>query len=129
MEKLRIATPTNNPGGLGASRSEHFGHCDIFTLVDLVDNQVAGVETINNAEHGAGGCLIPVEMLQQQGVKALLAGGMGKRPLQACKQAGIEVYFAAPSLYPDVQKVIDAWLAGQLTAIDDEQLCQGNCHH
>ena len=129
MKKMRIAVPSNNPGGLEAQRSEHFGHCDIFTLVDLVDNQVAGVETLANAEHDAGGCLVPVELLHRQGVEALVAGGMGKRPLLAFKQVGIDVYFAPQALYPNVQTAIDGLLAGRMTAMGDEQLCQGNCHH
>ena len=32
---MRIAIPTNNPGGLEASRSDHFGHCEVFTIVSL----------------------------------------------------------------------------------------------
>lgn len=33
--KMRIAIPTNSPGGLDADRSDHFGHCDIFAMVDI----------------------------------------------------------------------------------------------
>lgn len=55
---MRIAIPTNNPGGMEAARSDHFGHCDVFTLVDVdAENNVTGVELMPVPEHSAGGCM------------------------------------------------------------------------
>jgi predicted Fe-Mo cluster-binding NifX family protein len=64
IESLRLAVPSNNPGGLEAGRSDHFGHCDLFTLVDIRDNKIVEVETVSNQEHGAGGCMVPVQFLK-----------------------------------------------------------------
>ena len=41
MQRMRIAVPTDAPGGLDGKRSDHFGHCDVFTLVDIVDEKIA----------------------------------------------------------------------------------------
>lgn len=54
MKNVKIAVPTNNPGGMAATRSDHFGHCDLFTVIDLQDGKIAGVDTFANVEHGAG---------------------------------------------------------------------------
>ena len=32
---MRVAVPTNNPGGLQGVRSDHFGHCDLFAFLDV----------------------------------------------------------------------------------------------
>ena len=56
---MRIAIPTNNPGGMEATRSEHFGHCDVFTLVEVdAENNISSVETLPVPEHGTGGCTV-----------------------------------------------------------------------
>ena len=34
---IKLAVPTMGAAGLNAERSGHFGHCDCFTVVDIVD--------------------------------------------------------------------------------------------
>lgn len=34
-ENNEIAIPTNAPGGLKGQRSSHFGHCDVFIVIDM----------------------------------------------------------------------------------------------
>ena len=34
---MKIAIPTNAPGGIEGARSGHFGHCDVFTVVEVSD--------------------------------------------------------------------------------------------
>jgi len=129
---MRVAIPTNNPGGLGANRSDHFGHCDIFTIVDLDENKaVKSVETLANGEHAAGGCMVPVQILSNAGVAAIVVGGMGARPMRGFADAGINVYFAGHTAMKTVQEVLDGFLANQLPIMHADQVCQGsgNCHH
>ena len=47
-----------------------------------------------NEPHAKGGCLDPVTTLADRGVDALVAGGLGARPLAAFQEAGITVYRA-----------------------------------
>ncbi|GAB4333096.1 MAG: NifB/NifX family molybdenum-iron cluster-binding protein [Desulfobulbaceae bacterium] len=131
MKSLRLAIPSNNPGGLDAERSEHFGHCDIFTVVQLDEGQVADVETISNIDHGAGGCMMPVRHLKEKAVDAIVVGGIGKRPLQGFNEVGIDVYFAHRQEYGDVRTVIDAFLQDSLPLMRSDQACTGggDCHH
>lgn len=131
MKSLKIAVPTNNPGGIGATRSEHFGHCDVFTIIDLEDGKVSAVGTLANVEHGAGGCMVPVQLLKNSDVDALVVGGMGMRPLLGFNQVGIEVYFAHHQEYLDVESVISGFLQDKLVIMQPQQTCQGggDCHH
>ncbi len=119
----RVAVPSMHPGGLGAIRSGHFGHCDLFTLVDLEDGRIKEVSVISNPPHRQGGCQAPVDLLSKSGADALIVGGIGMRPLMGFRQSGIEVFFG-----PDgdtVGSVIDLLLEGQLRTIADNQVCGG----
>lgn len=126
---MKVAVPTNNPGGLAATRSGHFGHCDLFTLVDIEDGKVANVETLSNVEHAEGGCLVPVNLLRDQNVDALVVGGMGYRPLMGFKDVGIDIYYAAPETFVDAQSVLTAFIAGQLSVMEPQQACGGGQQH
>ena len=130
MDKKRIAVPSNNPGGLEGGRSEHFGHCDLFTLVDLENGNIVGVETVASVAHGAGGCMEPVGMLKNHGVQAILVAGMGARPLQGFAQVGIDVYFAARHAFETVAEVVSGMLENELILMEPTQACQGHgdCH-
>jgi predicted Fe-Mo cluster-binding NifX family protein len=131
MRSLKIAVPTNSPGGLAASRSDHFGHCELFTLIDVESGRVAGVDTLANVEHGAGGCMAPVKLLKERNVDALVVGGMGMRPLQGFSEVGIAVYFASREQYLDVQAVVEGFLENRLARMQPQQACKGGgeCHH
>ncbi|MBI5558214.1 MAG: NifB/NifX family molybdenum-iron cluster-binding protein [Deltaproteobacteria bacterium] len=131
MKTLKLAVPTNNPGGMEADRSDHFGHCELFTLVDLQDGKINGVETFGNVEHGAGGCMEPVQLLKERNVDALVVGGMGMRPLLGFKEVGIDVYFASREEYANVREIVSGFLENRLTMMDPGQACKGggDCHH
>lgn len=130
MGTKRIAVPSNNPGGLEGGRSEHFGHCDLFTLVDVENGKVIGVKTVASVAHGAGGCMEPVGMLKEHGVHAIVVAGMGARPLQGFAQVGIEVYFAARHAFETVAEAVSGMVENKLILMDPGQACQGhgNCH-
>lgn len=129
---MRVAVPSNNPGGLEAERSEHFGHCDVFTLVEFAeDSSVSKVETITNGDHQAGGCMVPVNVLQAAGAQSIIVGGIGARPMRGFIDAGIQVYFADRGSLQTVGDVINGYAAGKLPLMHADQVCKGsgNCHH
>ena len=131
IESLVLAVPSNNPGGLEAGRSDHFGHCDLFTLVNIENGAIEKVETVSNQEHDAGGCMVPVNFLRDQGVKAIVVGGIGARPLQGFSEVGIDVYYADRNGVQNVQAVIEGMIAGKFPLIRSDQACNGhaaNCH-
>ena len=129
---MRIAIPSNIPGGLESERSDHFGHCDIFTIVDLNEkNEINNVSTVANGDHAAGGCLVPVNILQEGGAEVIIVGGMGARPMQGFAEAGIAVYFADRNSMKTVADVVAKFAEGQLPKMHVDQVCKGsgNCHH
>lgn len=119
-----IAVPSEAPGGFEALLSQHFGHCDVFTLVSVEDGEVAGLTLVPAPDHAQGGCLAPVALLAARGVTALVAGGMGPRPLQGFLDAGIQPYYAADC--DDVGEVVAAFLAGRLPMFALERSCGGH---
>lgn len=127
MKNGRIAVPSMKDGGLDGLRAGHFGHCDVFTLVDVKDGQIVEVKTVNNMEHVQGGCMVPVNLLASHKVNALIVGGIGMRPLMGFKQVGIDVYHDSERL--DIRPVVDDLIAGKLNQIKDDQVCGGGGGH
>jgi predicted Fe-Mo cluster-binding NifX family protein len=123
MKNGRIAIPSVNNGGLDGQRSGHFGHCDVFTIVDVEDGEIKEVSTIPNQEHVQGGCMVPVNFLAGHNVNALIVGGIGMRPLMGFRQVGIDVYHDA--VRPEIRPVVEDLIAGRLPIISDDQVCGG----
>jgi predicted Fe-Mo cluster-binding NifX family protein len=127
MKNGRIAIPSIDAGGLDGRRSGHFGHCDTFTLIDVKDGAIAHVSTIANQSHVQGGCMVPVNLLADNQVNALVVGGIGMRPLMGFRQAGIEVYH--DDQRPDIRPVVEDLIGGKLAMISDDQVCGGGGAH
>jgi predicted Fe-Mo cluster-binding NifX family protein len=125
--KTVVAIPTSHPGGLEASLGAHFGHCDLYTLVTLVDGSIQDVTVIPNVPHQQGGCMAPVNYLADQGARALIAGGMGLRPLMGFNQVGIQVFFGGS--YPSVGAAVEAFARGQLPEFSQQHTCGGGQGH
>lgn len=120
---MKIAIPTMGAGGLECERSGHFGHCDCFTVVTVEDGAITVTEVIDNPPHEEGGCMRPVSLLAEHGVDAIVAAGMGMRPLMGFAQAGITVYFESET--PNVGEVANMAAAGTLSVMGEEHAC----HH
>ena len=123
MREGRIAIPSMEAGGLDGQRSGHFGHCDVFTLVDVEEGKISKVTTIQNQSHVQGGCMVPVNLLSENKVNALIVGGIGMRPLMGFRQAQIDVYYDASR--PEIRPVVEDLIAGKLPVISDDQVCGG----
>jgi predicted Fe-Mo cluster-binding NifX family protein len=123
MNEIKIAIPSVLPGGLEAPVDEHFGHCEIYTIVEIRDGHVAAVSTLPNVPHENAGCMAPVKYLAGNGINVLIAGGMGMRPLVAFEQIGIEVYYGAGA--PSVHAAVQALIAGSLPSFAPVDTCAG----
>jgi predicted Fe-Mo cluster-binding NifX family protein len=103
---MKIAIP------LTAGRlSAHFGHCEQFALIeaDPASKQILNQTLLTPPPHEPG--LLP-RWLHQQGVNAIIAGGMGRRALDLFAQNGIAVHAGAAGDTPD--NVAKAFLNGAL---------------
>lgn len=123
MAMVRVAIPSEGNGGLDGKRAGHFGHCDVFTCVDVEDGQIKQVSILANKEHVQGGCMVPVNLLAEAGVNALVVGGIGMRPLMGFKQVGIEVYHDGERA--DIRPVVEDFVSGKLPKISDNEVCGG----
>jgi predicted Fe-Mo cluster-binding NifX family protein len=118
---LRIAIPSEAPGGLAAQRSGHFGRCECFTMVDVVDGKIDEVAVLTNAPHVEGGCMSPVLALAENNVNAIVVDGIGGRPLMGFNQVGIAVHAGVGA---DVQTTVQAFIEGGLPVVGFDNACQ-----
>jgi len=120
---MKIAFPSAAPGGLNVALSSHFGHCEVFTLVDVEGDEVKQVNSLPNAPHEQGACMAPVMTLKNAGADVLVSGGMGQRPLLGFQQVGIEVYFSENAA--TVDEALQLILAGKARKFGPAQVCGG----
>ncbi|WP_419175708.1 NifB/NifX family molybdenum-iron cluster-binding protein [Desulfosediminicola sp.] len=123
MSRVRIAIPSEGEGGLDGVRAGHFGHCDVFTFVDLVNGEIDSVSTVENVSHVQGGCMVPVNLLASHNVDVLIVGGIGMRPLMGFRQVGIDVYHEGETR--EIRPVVNNMIAGNIPMIQENQVCGG----
>lgn len=108
---MRIAIPLT-----GGKLTAHFGHCEKFAVVD-VDGESKTIvyqTMLDPPRHEPG--VLPV-WLAEQGVKVVIAGGMGQRAQGLFAQQDIEVVVGAPAEAP--QRLVTDYLAGTLAVGDN----------
>lgn len=123
-QTLRIAVPTEGAGGLTAPRSAHFGHAASFTVVDVVEGQIAGSSVLVNPPHEHGGCGQTVRLLADNGVSVAIVVGMGGGPLSMMQSAGMLPMFDDVS--PTPAEAVMAYLAGTLAPFGGKHTCSGH---
>lgn len=132
MNKITIAIPAATTEGLAGLRSDHFGHCPVFTLIEVENKMVTRVTSVVNVAHEAGGCMKPVGILADRKVDALVVAGIGRGPFQRLMEHGIAVYYADSGQFPDIRSAVEGFIADRLPMFSTGQLCTtggGDCHH
>lgn len=99
--------------------NQHFGHCDqlaVFTI-DSTTRRFKGPEYLVPPPHEPG--LLP-RWLDEQGIRLVIAGGMGQRAMELFQERGITVVCGAPCLAPEVllQRYLDGSLETGANACD-----------
>ena len=89
----------------------HFGHCEAFALLDVEQGAttVSCRQDLVPPAHEPG--VLP-RWLRDQGVKKVIAGGMGSRAQSLFKEAGIDVVTGAPAAPPEF--LVASYLDGTL---------------
>ena len=95
----------------------------MFTFVDVENGEIKEVTTLSNLEHAQGGCMVPVNLLADNRVNALVVGGIGMRPLMGFRQVGIDVFH--DDQRTDIEPVVMDLIAGKLAEITNDQVCGG----
>ena len=116
---------------------QHFGRTETFRLYTIENGKVTDKRDVSAAETGGHAALAP--FLQEQGVEALIAGGIGGGARAALASCGIALY---PGVSGNADKAAEALASGTLV-YDKNATCHhhegehecnhhehgGNCHH
>jgi predicted Fe-Mo cluster-binding NifX family protein len=114
---LRIAVPSDEPGGLDAARSGRFRSSPCFTIVDISDDVVVGVRVARPGKrHGDHG-LTTILLLGENLVDVVIVAGIGRKPLLQCVQAGMRVFNGEDR--PTVRSVVEAFIDAELVPVAD----------
>lgn len=110
---------------MGDQVAGHFGHCEQFLIYSCQAGAVTSVERLPNPEHQHG--YLP-GYLGDQGVTAVIAGGMGSGAAARLAERGIQAVLGATG---SAEAAVSAWLRGELQSTGS--ICQGHdgeggCH-
>lgn len=102
---------------------QHFGHTAAFKIYDVEDGQVVASRVVdtNGSGHGA-----LASFLAEQGVDALICGGIGGGARMALNDAGIALY---GGVYGDADDVVEDLLAGTLNYNPNARCDHHDSHH
>ena len=117
--KMKIAVPTRNN-----NVDDHFGHCEYYTIFSIGENKNVVEKEVIESPQGCGCKSNIAGILQQKGVKLLLAGNMGAGAMSKLNAFGIDVLRGCAG---DVQEVTEAYLKGELK--DSGESCEHHHHH
>ena len=101
---MRIAISTE-----GNEVFPHFGHSQVFTIVDVVDGRIVCKGVIPNPGHQPG--FIP-RFLNEKGVDLVVTGAMGARAQDIFQELGMKTVLGVRG---NVDEVIERFLARTLT--------------
>lgn len=94
----------------GPHVSGHFGRCEHFLVATISDGEVINTKRLDNPGHAPG--LLP-QLMRQEGVTHVLAGGAGPRAVGMLAEADIEFIGGVTG---DPLMALTALAAGTLTA-------------
>lgn len=95
--------------------AQHFGHCPLFTIIEVDDNKLLSKEVIKNPGHQPG--FLP-RFLHEKQVDMIVAGGMGQRAIDIFDEFNIKVVIGVAG---SIDGVIEEILRGTLG--EGENLC------
>lgn len=94
----------------GKQVSDHFGHCEGFAIYLTEEGKIVSQEFLPNPGHKPG--LLP-NLLNDNGVKIVIAGGMGGGAIEIFNEKAIEVITGATGTLDDI---IEQYLLGNLSS-------------
>ncbi len=118
LRELKIAIPVEEPSGLDAPVSMHFGRAPFYAIVevDLKAGRVLDVKVIENVSKHFGGGGTPAELLAGEGVEAIVVHGLGAKALALFQRLGVKAYRAEGA---SAREVVERLLAGELKPLSE----------
>ncbi len=119
---MKIALPSRNQ-----VIDDHFGHCEYFTIFTFDENQQISNQETLSSPNGCGCKSNIAQVLQEKGVKVMLAGNMGDGAVRVLQNAGISVVRGCSGPVVDVAT---EWAKGSLKDSGDSCHAHGHdCNH
>jgi len=124
--KMKIAVPTKENNQIDA----HFGHCEFYRIYTVSDqNQVISNEKMDSPQ-GCGCKSNIAEAFENDGIKIMLAGGIGDGAVNKLNAHGVNVI---RNCQGDVTELVQQYLAGKVqdsgtncAAHSDGHVCSHN---
>ncbi len=101
--------------------TQHFGHCEGFTIFDAEDGKIIKQEVVASPGHRPG--FLPV-FLSELGADVVISGGMGGGAIELFAEKGIQVITGAQG---EAKAAAQAFLTGELKSTGS--VCQEHQHH
>ena len=104
---MKIAVPTKENNQIDA----HFGHCEFYQIYTVSDqNQVISKERMDSPQ-GCGCKSNIAEVFENEGIKIMLAGGIGDGAINKLNAHGVDVI---RNCQGDVTELVLQYLAGKV---------------
>ncbi|MHA1129387.1 MAG: NifB/NifX family molybdenum-iron cluster-binding protein [Candidatus Helarchaeota archaeon] len=120
---MRLTIPCKAPGGLDSEISEHFGDCDVFTVIDIDLSphqfKILKVQVIKNRAHLNCGSL--VLRLKKLGTDVAIVNRISPRILELLEHEQISTYVGKGI----VQQVVKDFCKNRLGRLTPENICYG----
>ncbi len=100
----------------------HFGHCEQFAIVTVVDNVITEIKELTPPEHVPG--LYP-RWVASFGVTDVIAGGMGQKAINLFNEQNINAFVGAP--LEDAKTLVTNFLEGKLNL--NANYCNHDANH
>ena len=103
---MKIALPSR-----AGQIDEHFGHCEVFTIFSVDENNKIVSEEKLEPPAGCGCKTNIIPVLSEMDVKVMLAGNMGDGAVNKLAESGIEVIRGCSG---NTRQAVESWLAGKI---------------
>lgn len=105
---MKIAIPTKENNQIDA----HFGHCEFYQVYTISEEKkIVSIERLDSPQ-GCGCKSNIAETFQNEGVKIMLAGGIGNGAVNILIAHGVDV---VRNCQGDVTEIVEKYLAGEVT--------------
>ena len=116
---MKVAVPTR-----GNEVDDHFGHCEMYTVFNIDENNKIISSAILPSPQGCGCKSNIAAVLHEMGINVMLAGNMGGGALNVLNSQGIDVYRGCSG---EVRQLTEAFLEGKIG--DSGEGCKQHEHH
>ncbi len=108
---MRIVVSSDSNRKLDSSVSHHFGRCPYFTVVDIEENEIINVESVENPYFNAHSPGQVPAFIKELDADVMLAGGMGRRAISIFENFEIRCSSGAAG---SVRSAVNHYIAGSL---------------